>query len=84
MGFTRGKWVVRNRQQNQACFSSPGGKERRRGLRRAVVDSGRCKSPADGPDSREKVESMMIPKGGFEQLGERWYYLLIWGKTGKK
>lgn len=85
-GFSRGKWLVRNWHQKRSCFSSPGEKLDllRCGLRRAVVDRGRCinRSPADEQDMREKVESTMAFKDGFEQLG--WYHLLIWGKTEKK
>ena len=85
-GCSRGKWLVRNWQQKRSCFRSPGEKPDllRCGLRRAVVDRGRCisRSPADEQDMREKVEPTTAFKDGFEQLG--WYRLRIWGKTEKK
>jgi len=84
-GFSRGTWLVRNWQQKQSCFSSPGEKLDllRCGLRRSVVDRGRCinRSPADEQDMRGKVESMMVFKDGFEQLGGAIY---LFGQKQKR
>lgn len=48
-----------------------------------MEDRGRCinRSPADEQDMKEKVESMMIFKGGFGQLGGTIY---LFGEKQKR